>query len=196
MHEMEVKNDSAENSSGAKDDHLAFWLALFGICISVFSAAISFYSLNLNFLQGPRLNAAAGETLYINGQPLIGMSLTFTNGGARAKVINRLVLEVTGPNIPAITDFEVRSISPSLSSWTYDDKTGRLIEETKVIHSAFDAFQIPGRGETHRAIWFLPDDKDFKFAEGEYAITIKGYGESKDDLALKNDFKFWVGFDF
>ena len=193
MLQMEVDPDpDSEQNPNGNDGRWPFVMSVIALVFSLVSLSISGYSLWLTHLQGPRLDVFLGENLLINGQPLIGMSCTFTNNGAQAKVVNHLLLELSGPNTTCANVFDVRSISPSLSSWIYDEKTGRLAEQTKVVHSPFDAFQVPGKGQTHETLWFLPSDLHFRFSEGEYGLVIKGYGESKDDLAFKKLFRFRI----
>jgi hypothetical protein len=167
-------------------------VSILALCISVASALLSGSSLWLNYFQCARLEISAGETLLINGQSLIGASFTFTNTGARPKVINHVEISIARVGDTASTIFEVRSVSPSLSSWTYDDKTGSLVEQTNIVHSSFDAFEVPGRGETHETIWFLPSDSQFRFASEEYSMSVRGFGEGKDDLAVHKCFAFRI----
>src|SRR5439155_25120052 len=90
------------------------------------------------------------------------------------------------------TSFEVRSVSPSLFSWVYDDKNKRMIQQTHVAHGPFVAFEVPARGEANRVLWFIPTGKGSKVDEGEYSLTIRGFGDTKQDVVAERLFTFKI----
>jgi hypothetical protein len=141
------------------------WIALF---ISILAAGFTGSTLYYGHLRGPHLVASAGNYIYVQGRPRIGIPVSIFNDGAQVGVINSGRMTISDGSNTFF--FRLTLLSPSTEKWV--DEGGKITPVPTIL-SLFSQIAVKGGDATEGVFWYDPKLSDFKFrADTDYNASL------------------------